>query len=255
MNSQSNKQKEHYEFIHDNYEHHYFDKSSMAYRSRFVYDELFRDLDLNNKLVADLASGSGYNSLAILDRFPSCSPIGFDISQKACDSYRKIVKRDAYLIDLTAGIDPGMRVDVAMIFGGLHHCISNLSATFRTIAHIIKPNGLLLMFEPNSRYFLEGVRKLWYSTDKYFEYDTEAALDHDKISAIGAHNFSPKYCRYMGGPAYFLIYNSLVFRIPQRFKKHIAPPLFILESGYNKLPGRFWYPYFIARWQRNHNII
>jgi SAM-dependent methyltransferase len=251
MNSQSDKQKEHYQSIHDNYERHYFDESSMAYRSRFVYDELFRGLDLNNKLVADLASGSGHNSLAILDRFPSCSPIGFDISEKACDSYRKIVKRDAYLIDLTAGIDPGIRVDLAMIFGGLHHCVSNLSATFLTIAHIIKPGGLLLMFEPNSRYFLEGARKLWYHMDKYFESDTEAALDHDRISAICADNFTPEYCRYMGGPAYFLICNSLVFRIHHRTKKYIAPLLFNLEFIYNKLPGRFWYPYFIARWQRN----
>jgi len=251
MNSQSNLQKEHYESIHDDYESHYFDEASMTYRSRFVYDELFRGLDLNNKSIADLASGSGYNSLAALNRFPLCTPIGFDISNKACDSYRKVVKRDAYLLDLTTGLDPGIRVDVAMIFGGLHHCVSNLSATFLTIAHILKPNGLLLMFEPNSRYFLEGARKLWYRMDKYFQADTEAALDHDQIATIGANFFTPIHCRYMGGPAYFLIYNSLIFRLQRQTKNHIAKPLFFLESVYNKLPGKYWYPYFVARWRRN----
>jgi hypothetical protein len=42
-----------------------YDASSMAYRDRFVYDIMFRGLDLNGKDVADLAAGSGHNSLAV----------------------------------------------------------------------------------------------------------------------------------------------------------------------------------------------
>jgi hypothetical protein len=58
----STRQKQHYEAIHTNYEDHYYDAQSMAYRERFYYDPLFEGLDLNGCRVADLASGSGHNS-------------------------------------------------------------------------------------------------------------------------------------------------------------------------------------------------
>ena len=62
MSIDSTRQKQHYEAIHTNYEDHYYDAQSMAYRERFYYDPLFEGLDLNGCRVADLASGSGHNS-------------------------------------------------------------------------------------------------------------------------------------------------------------------------------------------------
>src|SRR5262245_36293910 len=163
------RQQQHYETIHDDYERHYYDASSMAFRSRFVYDVLFDGIDLNGKLVADLASGSGHNSLAVLHRFPGARVVGIDISPKACASYERLTGSKAYQLDLTAGRAPGITVDVAMVVGGLHHCVSDLPATLRTIAGIVRPRGLLLMFEPNREYLLEGARRLWYRLDRYFE--------------------------------------------------------------------------------------
>jgi SAM-dependent methyltransferase len=149
------------------------------------------------------------------------------------------------------GQDLGMRADAAIIVGGLHHCVADLPKTFRSISHLVKPGGLLLMFEPNRQYLLEGARRLWYRADKYFDAGTEAALNHDDIARIAAPWFVPESCRFMGGPAYFLIFNSLLFRIPVKAKRFLASPLFALESMYNLLPGRRPYPYFVARWTRN----
>ena len=252
MSQDSIRQRVHYERIHDDYELHYYDASSMAYRDRFVYDIMFRGLDLNGKDVADLAAGSGHNSLAVRERFPTARVSGFDISSAACESYRQIVGADAFQFDLTAQHQSSPRFDVALIVGGLHHCVSDLPATFRTIGQLLRPGGLLLMYEPNDRYVLEALRKLWYRFDRYFDAQTERALDHDTIAAsAGECSFTPLECTYSGGPAYFLIFNSLIFRVPRGLKRYLAPPLFALESGFNKLPWKACFPTFIAQWQKN----
>ncbi len=252
MSANSTRQRTHYERIHDAYETHYYDATSMAFRNRFVYDVMFRGLDLNGMDVADLAAGSGHNSLAVQERFPSARVAGFDISRSACDSYRRNVGAKAFEVDLTAENRDLPKFDVAMIVGGLHHCVSNLPGTFRTIDALLKPLGVLLMYEPNERYALEAVRRFWYRHDRYFDAATEHALDHDEIARIAEEDsFLPLDCIYAGGPAYFLIYNSLIFRIPTMLKRYLAPPLFMLESAYNHLPWKGCFPTFIARWRKN----
>jgi SAM-dependent methyltransferase len=251
MTPESARQQLHYERIHDDYERHYYDATSMAFRERFVYDVMFEGLDLNGKRVADLASGSGHNSLALLRRFPSAEVVGFDISETACRQYRATVGAEAYQFDLTAGTNTGMAFDVAIIVGGLHHCVSDLDATFRTIASLLREGGMLLMYEPNSEYVLEGVRRFWYRRDRYFDAATEHALAHDRIASMAAkRGFAPLRCQYAGGPAYFLIQNSLLFRIPVGLKRYLAPPLFALEAACNRLPWKSCFPTFIAWWRK-----
>ncbi len=245
-----NSQKIHYEMIHDDYAKHYYDPTSMEFRDKFMYKYLFKGLDLNNKKVADLASGSGYNSLALMKYFPKVQVFGFDISKKACQDYKKTVGRPAYEIDLTKKTDLKEEYDCAMIIGGLHHCVSDLEATFENISAILKPGGSLLMIEPNKNYFLEPLRKLWYKLDKYFEENTEEALDHDSLLFKQAQHFNVEKIFYLGGPAYFLIYNSLLFRLPIRIKKVVAPILLLLEKIYNLCPGKVMFPYFIAQWKK-----
>ena len=119
MSENSTRQRVHYERIHDDYETHYYDATSMAFRERFIYDLMFRGLDLNGKDVADLAAGSGHNSRAVQERFPQVRVAGFDISSRACESYRRIVGAEAFQLDLTAENEQLARFDVAMIVGGL----------------------------------------------------------------------------------------------------------------------------------------
>jgi len=249
LNHASLRQAEHYARIHEDYAAHYYDAQSIAYRERFVLDPLFRGLDLNDRVVADLACGSGLNSLALLQRFPRARPIGFDLSEKACQDYRRIVGTQAYRVDLTAGQPLGIQADVAMVFGGLHHCVSNLPGTFATIAGLLKPGGLLLMYEPNARFLLEGLRRFWYRHDRYFDAPTEHALDHGEILRLAGPRFVGLDCAYGGGPAYFLIFNSLVLRVPLGLKRHIARPLFWVDALYERLPGARAFPVFVARWR------
>ena len=244
-------QKRLYEAIHDEYEDHYYDADSMAYRDRFYYDPLFTGLDLNGKSVADLASGSGHNSEVLLRWFPEAQVTGYDISAPACEAFRKNRGRPAVECDLTQPMASTEQFDVAMIFGGLHHCVADLPTTLANVAGLLKPDGLFLMLEPNRQCYLEGVRRLWYRFDsRYFNAATEAALSHDALLGLAGGRFRPQHLSYMGGPGYFLIAQSLLFRLPKALKAGLCGPLMKIEDLYNRLPGRFFFPYFIARWQR-----
>ena len=245
-----NPQKRHYETIHEDYGAHYYDDTSMAYRRRFLFGDLCRGLDFNDKRVADLACGSGHNSLILRELFPRVRLHGIDLSEKACAEYRALVGADATECDLLAGVPEEGTFDAAMIFGGLHHCISDLDAALTNCARLLKPGGVLLAVEPNEAYLLNRVRKLWYRHDRWFDMTTEAPLDLDDLARRAEGNLSLEYSRFLGGPAYFIILNSLILRIPVGVKRRLAAPLFAMEAVFNRLPGRWLFPAFVSRWRR-----
>ena len=246
----SKSQKEHYEFIHDEYGKHYYDQSSMAYRDRFIYKLILDGLDLNGKYVAEIAAGSGENSLTLKRRYPRVRLVGFDISSKAVKQYREVVGASAFEQDLTKPMKQEFEFDVVMVFGGLHHCANDLRRVFENISGLLKPEGMLLMWEPNRECFLEWLRQIWYRKSRFFQEDTEKALVHDDLINMASSFFEVKDLKYMGGPAHFLILNSLILGIPLSVKRIISHPLFALEWFYNLLPGKIFYPCFIARWKR-----
>jgi SAM-dependent methyltransferase len=251
MSTDSQRQKQHYEAIHAEYEDHYYDPQSMLYRERFFFAPLFDGLDLNGKHVLDLASGSGHNSLALLRRFPTATVTGFDISASACQDYRRNVGRPCIEGDLTASLSASETFDAAMILGGLHHCVMDLNQALENVGRLVRPGGVFLMLEPNREFMLEGARRLWYRMDRYFDAPTEAALAHDEVLKRASPLFSLRGVRYMGGPGYFLISQSLLFRVPKSVKRALTPPLMCADGIYNRLKGRWLYPYFVAQWYRN----
>ena len=139
---------------------HYFDAQSMRYREEFIYDKLFSGLDLNGKRVADLACGSGYNSVALLARYPEIRVCGFDISSKACEAYPRNTGFPAYRTDLTLPIAVDRPFDVAFVVGGLHQTAKDLPMAVQNLARLLKPGGLALFLEPNRGFYLETVRSL-----------------------------------------------------------------------------------------------
>jgi SAM-dependent methyltransferase len=244
------RQAEHYDRILSDYDLHYYDEQSQAYREEFIIDPVLDNCDLNGCRVADLASGSGHTSITLMKKFPGVLTTGFDISPSACEKYQAEVGRPCYEIDLTAGYHGSEIFDAAIVMGGLHHCSTDIPATLDTIAQMIRPGGHFFMFEPNRRYFLQWARRLWYGMDKYFDADTEDGLSHDDLLQCAGGRFTCSRVTYFGGPAFFLIYNSLVFRVPQRWKRGLTPPLMSMERLYNRLPGRLPFTSFNAHWIR-----
>ncbi len=113
-------QADHYDGILDEYERHYYDESSLAYRERYIYPTLFAGIDLSNRRVIELACGSGFNTQALLRRFPAAEPLGLDISPRSCEAYRRNTGRPAQVFDLTdpSPVDLPEPADCSFVVGG-----------------------------------------------------------------------------------------------------------------------------------------
>lgn len=247
----SERQISQFERIHDDYSAHYYDIWSMRYREEFIFPLISAGADLNSMHVAELACGSGYNSLALHRRYPKILLSGFDISPSACADFARNLHRPAFQLDLTKPIPVDQKFDLAFVIGGLHHCVSDLDQTLLNVAKILIPGGTFVMLEPNSEFVLERLRKVWYRLDSSFDSKTEHALNHDDLLRSAGRYFSCTDLRYFGGPAYFGVLNSMVLRIPLKAKPMISPILFFLERYWNRIPGRRLHNVFLARWQRN----
>ena len=246
----ANSQGGHYERILGDYNAHYFDKWSMRYRNEFVFRPMWDDLDLNGKHIADLACGSGFNSISLRERFPKTRVTGFDISPTVCAEYQRAIGFAPHECDLTKPMEVVPEFDVAMVIGGLHHCVADLPQTLHNIGTMLVADGLFLMVEPSNEFFLERLRNFWYRYDRYFDDANEHALSHDEILRMAAGVFALNDIRYFGGPAYFGVLNIMILRIPLPAKRFVSPPLIVAERLWNRLPGRAMFNVFLARWRR-----
>jgi len=244
------RQQAHYENIHDEYEAHYYDEWSLAYRDRFILDPLLEGVDLNGQRVLDVASGSGFNTRLLQRRYPTIRATGVDISPSACAAYSQITGFPSMQVDLTKPTIWSQRFDAAIVIGGLHHCVSDLAQTLDNLAAAIRPGGLLFMMEPNADCWLEGLRQRWYRQDRFFDAPTEHALSHPKLLEAAGGRFDSMAVHHVGGPAYFLVLNSLVLRVPLGAKRWVSRVTFPLEHAFNRLDSRAAAPVFLARWRR-----
>jgi SAM-dependent methyltransferase len=153
-------------------------------------------------------------------------------------------------VDVTREPLPTAAFEVIAVSGGLHHVAHFLDETFANIHQALKPRGMLVMFEPNGKYVLEAARRAWYRRDHYFDAETEQALDYVKLRDKYASLFEEEWAGYGGGPAYYLVLNSLVFRLPLSWKRWYAPPLTLIERAWNHIPFPYLQGFFLARWFR-----
>ena len=245
----ANPQKAHYESMHDAYEGHYFDPTSLAYRRQFILSQLIGADDLSGMKIADIACGSGHNSLLLRELFPTIRTEGFDISAAACAAYSVNVGMPAHEVDITQPMDSHSIFDAAIIVGGLHHCVSDLDQAIANLRSILRPGGTLYLIEPNSAFVLQGLRSLWYRWDRYFDADTEHALDAADLERK-ADGFQRMRNFYFGGPAYFFVLNSLVTRVPLGVKSFISIPLFASETLWNRTMPSSFMAAFGTAWRR-----
>jgi hypothetical protein len=95
-------------------------------------------------------------SAALRSYFPSIHTIGYDISEEVCRDYRANTGAVAYLVDLTKLYSPDQSHDAALVIGGLHHCVMDLSTTLKNVASMVRPGGHFMMMEPSDNSFLSG---------------------------------------------------------------------------------------------------
>lgn len=243
------RQKELFEEIHDTYYESSDDATAQAYKERFVYNHILESLG-DSRSVIELASGIGATVGWLKKQRPHLQIAGCDISERAAADFRKRHSAPCHVADLTKPFDAGATYDAVVVMGGIHHLVADLDTAFANIRALLNPGGRLIMIEPNSDYYLEPFRRIWYKIDKNnFDAVNEHALSHPEIFKKHGAGYDLLKVTYLGGVAnYFLVLNY-VLRIPNWVKKFIARPLMGFERVYHKLPGALPFASFIACWR------
>ena len=244
-------QKQLFESIHDVYTGSTTDLISEAYKEEFFYRPMLDYLGDAESLM-ELASGVGTAAGWMRSRRPHLKIAGCDISQSAADDFTERHGQPCFVWDLTKPIDPAEQYDAVLVMGGIHHLVMDLPMAFANVDRLLNPGGRLIMMEPNADFILEPLRQLWYRTDKkHFDAESEHALSHPRLVRDHAGVLKPVGVTYVGGPAYFLLLQNWVMRIPNGSKRWLAPPLMSAERLYHRLPGKLPFASFVACWQKS----
>jgi ubiquinone/menaquinone biosynthesis C-methylase UbiE len=245
-----NPQAQHFENVHDIYASHYYDAESTRYRKKFIYDLMFDGLEVNGKDVADLCCGDGHYTLKIKEYFPTASVRGFDISPTAIETYNRITGSVGQVLDLIKPIDASMhqQFDVVSCMGGIHHCVLDLPQLLKNVVNMLRPGGVFVCMEPYASPLLDPIRKLWYKVDPYFDAPSERALLPEELT--NSHLTLEKV-RYGGGPAFYLVNNSMMFRIPKPIKRAISPPLLAIEPFFEAVLPNALKGFFVAHYRKH----
>jgi len=66
-----------------------------------------------------------------------------------------------------------------------------------------------------------------------------------------AERFDFVTTRYAGGPAYLLVFNSMVFRVPLAWKGRYTPPLLWLERNLERIQGARTSCFAMVQWRKH----
>lgn len=243
-------QKQLFEAIHERYSEATTDRFAEGYKEEFIYRPILAQLAGATSLI-ELASGVGTAAGWMRAHLPDLDIAGCDISEAAARDFTARHGRPCFVWDLTKPIQSDERYDAVLVMGGIHHLVADLPTAFANIARLLNPGGRLIMVEPNANFLLEPIRQLWYRLDKkHFDAANEHALSHARLARDHAGELQPLSVSFVGGPAYFMLLQNWVLRIPNGLKPRLAPALMAGERLYHRLPGRLPFASFIACWEK-----
>ena len=241
-------QKLHYERIGAEYESHYGDPGSQRYREKFIHEPMFAGIELGGLNVLEAMSGSGQTTEYLLSK--GARVTGLDISNEGIDSFvRRWPQCDAICASILSSGLPDNTFDCVAIVGGLHHLQPNLSEAVTEIHRVLKPGGYFCFAEPFKGSLPDLVRSFWYKHDKLFAAN-EASIDLGEMKREFATRFSFISEMYLGNIGYLFVLNSMVFRIPVRFKPLYTPIAMAGESFINRFLGKWFSCFVVCQWRK-----
>jgi SAM-dependent methyltransferase len=241
-------QQAHYERIARDYDAHYNDTYSQRYMNKFVFDFMFKDIDVADFEVLEAMCGGGQTTEYLLDRRATVT--GLDISPQQTDHFEK---RHPRARAITASmLNSGFQdrtFDLVSIVGGIHHMPPYVDEAIEEVHRILKPGGYFCFMEPHSEAAMDRVRRFWYKRDPLFA-ENEEAINmtelHDKFS--DRFEFKNEY--YGGNFGYLFVLNSMVFRVPLFLKPLYSPAMIATESLFNKIGGKTFSCFVVAQWRK-----
>jgi len=241
-------QKELFDAIGDEYLLHYNDHYSRLYREKFIYEPMVKGVELDKRRVLDAMCGSGQISEFVYQK--QCELHGLDISERQIALYReRFPNASSHVRSVLETGFPDHYFDIVLMCGGLHHVHPDINRAVTELHRILRPGGLFLFAEPHAYTVVDRARRVWYATDPFFM-SNESAVDYFRLEKHFSDQFNRVSVSYLGNIAYYLVYNSLILRIPLRVKKIIAPSALFLESTLLPFQTHFLSSYLVAQWQK-----
>jgi ubiquinone/menaquinone biosynthesis C-methylase UbiE len=241
-------QREHYDKIGSDYDTHYSDRWSLAYRDEFLCAPMFVGVDLQGKSVLDALCGGGQLAEYLLGR--GAKVWGLDISPVQIAS----------LQERCEGVTPAVgsvfempfedeTFDVVGICNALHHLHPHIDEAIKEIHRVLKPGGCFGFSEPAAGTLPDHLRQIWYRFDPLFE-ESEAAVDIESLKSSCAELFEFRYETYVGNVAYIAVLNSMILRLPASWKDWYSPWLMRVERVLNRLLPRFFSCAVVCSWHK-----
>ena len=222
------RQREHYDSLIGDYEKHYDDEWSKLYRDEFMYEPLFREVDLNAARVLEAMCGSGQATRYLLDR--GADVMGLDISGAAIESFHARFPRTAAVAASILDTKlPAESFDFVVVIAGLHHLHPHVDRAITEIHRVLKPGGSFCFIEPHAGSLPDVARAAWYKRDRTYFVENEASVDVIALAQRHADRFDSDVVHYFGGLAWVFVVNSLIWRIPHHLKRYYTPALLAVE--------------------------
>lgn len=257
---EDNLQRSHFNRLAQTYNYHYSDLLTKKYRHEIFLKKLLKDEDLNFKKILDIGCGTGELSTYLHEIYPDAEISGADISDENIKIYNKKFKKKngggkgemGCRLNIIEDIIYQKKFDYIIASGLLHHIYKDLEKVFINISKMLDDNGKFIFIDPNSDYILEPLRKIWYRVDKNFDDVNESALSYKNLLTINQKlrtGFQESKIIYFGGPGFFLINNSMVFRLNKKIKALLFVPLLNLDKLFSFLP-KYFLAAFGAVWKK-----
>lgn len=241
-------QRDHYNRIGAMFETHYDDPSTHLYRERFIDAPMLQGLDLRGGRVLEAMCGSGFTTGALLGR--GARVTGLDISETMIASFaQRWPQCENVCGSIIQSGFPSGSFDAVVIVGGLHHMHPDVDPAVDEIHRILKPGGAFCFLEPHVGSLPDVFRRFWYKRDAMFS-DNEAAVDIEHLKRRYAESFDFVHEVYGGNIGHLLIYNSMIFRIPLRWKPLYTPFVLRLEGWIGRLQGKRLACFVVCQWRK-----
>jgi SAM-dependent methyltransferase len=222
-------QREHYNRIAADYLVQYGDRDGKAYRVKFLYEPMFAGLDLDGRDVLEAMSGSGHATDYLLNR-KRALVTGLDISEEAIAEFNtRWSTCKAVCAPVTSSGLADESFDCVVVVMGLHHLHPHLMEAIQEIHRLLRKGGVFCFAEPHQQSAFSQLRTLWYRHDSLFA-ENEAAVDIESLKRDCESLFEFKMEQHIGGPAYLLVLNSMIFRVPLWLKRIYSPAIMSLEK-------------------------
>src|SRR5258708_9408254 len=222
-------QRAQYDKIGSVYEAHYSDKWSLGYREQFMEGPAVAGLDLRGKKLLDGMCGNGPTA-QFMQRL-GADVAGVDISAEVLDQFRRRLP-DATAVQASMASTglPSGSFDIVVVTGGLHHVQPHVNEVVGEICRILKPGGYFCFVEPHAHSLPDLARRIWYRIDRTYFETNEAAIDLDAMMRSNETRFEFVSTQYPANIGYLLVLNTMVFRIPVRWKPIYSAALIWLEA-------------------------